>query len=103
MLNLITNAIAAMPEGGRLTVSSRRENGELRVTVRDTGEGIPPDRIALIFEPFYTSKGEGTGLGLSITHTIIADHNGRIEVESTPESGSAFSFWFPVPSTAGIG
>lgn len=97
VLNLITNAIAAMPDGGRLTVGSRRENGELRVTVRDTGEGIPADRIPLIFEPFYTSKGEGTGLGLSITHTIIADHHGRIEVESTPESGSVFSFWFPIP------
>lgn len=103
VLNLITNAIAAMPDGGRLTVGSRRENGELRVTVRDTGEGIPADRIPLIFEPFYTSKGEGTGLGLSITHTIIADHHGRIEVESTPESGSVFSFWFPIPSPGEIG
>lgn len=103
VLNLITNAIAAMPDGGLLTIGSRRENGEIRVTVRDTGEGIPADRIPLIFEPFYTSKGEGTGLGLSITHTIIADHNGRIEVESTPESGSLFSFWFPIPATEGIG
>lgn len=98
VLNLVTNALAAMPSGGLLTVSSRLEQGEIRVTVRDTGVGIPADRIPLIFEPFYTSKGEGTGLGLSITHTIIADHNGRIEVESTPESGSAFSFWFPIPT-----
>lgn len=100
VLNLVTNALAAMPDGGQLRVSSKVENGEIRVTVRDTGEGIPADRIPLIFEPFYTSKGEGTGLGLSITHTIIADHNGRIEVESTPESGSSFSFWFPIPAPA---
>ena len=98
VLNLVTNALAAMPEGGTLTVDSAVENGQVRVTVRDTGEGIAADRIPLIFEPFYTSKGEGTGLGLSITHTIIADHNGRIEVESTPQVGSAFSFWFPLPA-----
>ncbi len=100
VLNLVTNALEAMPGGGRLTVSSQSEGGGIRVTVRDTGEGIPVDRIPLVFEPFYTSKGEGTGLGLSITHTIIADHNGRIEVESNPESGTAFTFWFPVPDSS---
>lgn len=98
VLNLITNAIEAMPGGGTLTVSSQVEAAELRVTVRDSGEGIPPDRIPLIFEPFYTSKAEGTGLGLSITHTIIADHHGRIEVESSPETGTTFTFWVPIPA-----
>lgn len=98
VLNLITNALEAMPGGGILTVSSRVEAEELRVTVRDSGEGIAPEQMPLIFEPFYTSKAEGTGLGLSITHTIIADHHGRVEVESSPESGTVFSFWIPIPA-----
>jgi signal transduction histidine kinase/HAMP domain-containing protein len=95
-LNLFTNALEAMPEGGTLTVSALVKEGNVLVTVRDTGEGMTPDRIPLIFEPFYTSKGEGTGLGLSITHNIVSDHGGRIEVESRPGHGSSFSLWFPV-------
>jgi len=88
-----------MPGGGTLTVSARTKGGGVLVTVRDTGEGMAPERIPLIFEPFYTSKGEGTGLGLSITHNIVSDHGGRIEVESRPGQGSSFSLWFPLPSS----
>jgi len=94
-LNLLTNALEAMPEGGILTVAARGEAGGIRISVLDTGEGIPADRLPLIFEPFYTSKGEGTGLGLSITHNIVSDHGGRIEVESRLGEGSAFTLWFP--------
>jgi signal transduction histidine kinase len=105
-LNLMTNAIEAMPAGGLISVVARRENGQVMVAVRDNGEGLSPEKHRLIFEPFYTSKGEGTGLGLSITHNIIAEHGGRIEVKSVPEQGSTFTFWFPLPpglSAAGIG
>ncbi len=95
-LNLLTNAIESMPGGGTLSLSAASREGELRLSIRDTGEGIPADRLPLIFEPFYTSRREGTGLGLSITHNIISDHGGRIEVESRPGQGSVFHLIFPI-------
>ncbi|MDO3379258.1 ATP-binding protein [Geoalkalibacter halelectricus] len=95
-LNLLTNAIAAMPDGGRLGVHAECRADQVQVVIEDSGEGIPEDRLPLIFEPFYTSKGEGTGLGLSITHNIISDHGGRIEVKSQPGQGTQFVLWFPV-------
>jgi len=95
-LNLLTNAMEAMPDGGALTVSGRVVDNHVLVSVKDSGEGISADQLPLIFEPFYTSKGEGTGLGLSVTHTIISDHGGRIEVESSPGRGSVFSVWLPL-------
>jgi signal transduction histidine kinase len=73
----------------------------VRVAIRDTGEGIPADRLPLIFEPFYTSKEEGTGLGLSITHNIVSDHGGRIEVSSRPGEGSVFVLCFPADGNPG--
>ncbi len=100
-LNLFTNALEAMPDGGILEVVADSLDGQLRVIIRDTGEGMPPDRIPLIFEPFYTSKGEGTGLGLAITHNIVSEHHGRIEVESRLEQGSSFTLLFPALSPAG--
>ena len=97
LLNLLANGIEAMPSGGTLHLSAGRENDHLWIKVADTGEGIPAERLPLIFEPFYTSKGEGTGLGLSITHNIISEHGGRIDVESHPGKGSVFTLWFPLP------
>jgi signal transduction histidine kinase len=79
-----------------LTVSARALQDELRISFRDTGEGIPADRLSLIFEPFFTSKDGGTGLGLSITQNIISEHGGRIEVESRPGEGSAFTLFVPL-------
>jgi len=95
-INLLTNAIEAMPAGGTLTVVADHGGAGVRVAIADTGEGIPVDRIPLIFEPFYTSKEEGTGLGLSITHNIVSDHGGRIEVSSRPGEGSTFTLHFPL-------
>ena len=82
ILNLLTNALASMPDGGDLWVVAKATVDGILLTIRDTGQGIPADRLALIFEPFYTTKGEGTGLGLSITHTIVTSHGGRVEVQS---------------------
>jgi signal transduction histidine kinase len=65
------------------------------LTIRDTGQGISADRLALIFEPFYTTKGAGTGLGLSITHTIITSHGGHIEVQSREGKGTEFRIFLP--------
>lgn len=95
-LNLLTNALESMPAGGTLDITVECVDAHVRVVVRDSGEGIPPQRLPLIFEPFYTSKEGGTGLGLSITHNIVSDHGGRIEVESRPGEGTVFSLWFPV-------
>ncbi len=95
ILNLLTNALDSMPKGGELWVDARRSSLGVELKIRDTGEGIPADRLALIFEPFYTTKGEGTGLGLSITHTIITSHGGRIEVQSRQGEGTEFSVYLP--------
>lgn len=97
LLNLITNALDAMPHGGRLTVAAARESDLVRIKVVDSGEGISAERLPLIFEPFYTTKGEGTGLGLSITHTIVASHGGRIEVDSRAGEGTRFDILLPDP------
>ena len=95
ILNLLTNAMDAMPDGGELWVSAQREDKGLSLTIRDSGQGIPAERLSLIFEPFYTTKGEGTGLGLSITHTIIASHGGRVEVHSHVGEGTEFRVYLP--------
>lgn len=96
LLNLFNNAVEAMPGGGTLRLQAGREGDQVKIVVADSGEGIPVERLPLIFEPFYTSKGAGTGLGLSITHNIISEHGGRIEVESRPGQGCRFTLWFPL-------
>jgi signal transduction histidine kinase len=101
LLNLIHNALQAMPTGGELTISTesvlRGGRDWIRVSVHDTGIGIPRPDQARIFEPFYTTKGDqgGTGLGLSVTYGIVTDHAGQIDVESKPGAGSKFSVWLP--------
>jgi two-component system NtrC family sensor kinase len=96
-LNLILNAIDAMPGGGALNLATEylADQHLVMATVGDTGCGIAPEVIDKIFEPFYSTKELGTGLGLSISYSIIEAHGGRIEVESTPDSGSLFSVYLP--------
>ena len=99
-LNLILNAIQAMPDGGELDVSTRRWMSEaaegVEITIRDTGTGIPKENIKNIFQPFFTTKEEGTGLGLAISYGIIKEHNGNIEVESEVGQGTTFRIFLPV-------
>jgi PAS domain S-box-containing protein len=102
-VNLIGNAVQAMDGRGCLTLATAYRNGILTASVRDTGGGIPKDRLARIFDPFYTTKepGKGTGLGLYIVHKIVAKHGGQIHVDSEVGQGTTFTVAFPV-TTSGL-
>ena len=108
-LNLITNAMAAMENGGMLTIRSFLERATRRAVAlfQDTGTGIPPDHIDHIFEPFFTTKpeGQGTGLGLFVSYGIVTSYGGTIECASTPATalasspGRPFTVKLPISST----
>lgn len=109
-LNLFFNALESMAENGKLIVTTEsieaepdlpdvlreKSPGRLRVTIRDTGAGIPPENLSKVFEPFFTTKPKGTGLGLPITRRIINEHRGTISVESQVNQGSTFNVVFPI-------
>ena len=97
-LNLLMNAIQAMPEGGRLDISVRvsEDNLWMKLSVRDSGIGIPPEYLKKLFDPFFSTKEGGIGLGLSIAHRIIDQHHGKVEVESQPGKGTTFHLWLPL-------
>jgi signal transduction histidine kinase len=96
-LNVINNAVQAMPEGGSVTVRTRASDEEVTVAFVDTGTGIPPEHLERIFEPFFTTKPEmvGTGLGLPVSIGIVRQHGGTIDVKSTPGQGSTFTIRIP--------
>jgi two-component system sensor kinase FixL len=95
ILNLVKNAVQSIGEDGAVRVIITAEPDQLRVTVSDTGPGVPPERMARLFEPFSTSKTDGMGLGLPICRSIIEAHGGRIWHEPAPEGGAAFIFTLP--------
>ncbi len=97
LVNLITNAVQAMPGGGDLAISSRREGQDVRITVRDTGSGMAPDVLARVFDPFFTTKrGAGTGLGLSISRRLVTRARGDLRAESVPGEGTEFEICLPL-------
>jgi two-component system, NtrC family, sensor kinase len=104
ILALVMNAIDAMPNGGNLTLTSRKgpQAGKIQIEVRDDGVGMPADVKANMFEPFFTTKerGRGLGLGLAISRNIVDQHGGRIEVASEPGRGTAFTITLPLQSNA---
>ncbi len=102
LLNLIHNALQAMPVGGEMFVSTcvaaRDDHDWVVMSVKDNGLGINPEDQERVFEPFFTTKGDsgGTGLGLSVTYGIVTDHGGTIEISSEPGKGSTFAVWLPI-------
>jgi signal transduction histidine kinase len=94
LLNLMRNAAEAMGDGGTLTIATRAVGGgdarAIELTIEDTGEGIAPENLSKIFDPFFSTKEGGTGLGLALTQQIIVEHGGRIEVKSDPGNGTTF-------------
>jgi signal transduction histidine kinase len=96
VLNLSVNAVEAMGEGGRLTITTRLAEGEVLVDVRDTGSGIAPENLERVFKPFVSTKPLGTGLGLPLVARVVAAHEGRITVESEVGRGTTFHIHLPV-------
>ncbi len=98
ILNLLLNAVQAMPEGGHLSLKGHVLEGDRWVTlsVQDSGVGIPDEDICKLFDPFFSTKEGGVGLGLSIAHRITDQHHGKIEVESAPGKGTCFTIWLPI-------
>ncbi len=92
--NILQNAVEAMPDGGALTIEAQT-NRDLRIAVRDTGTGIPSDKLKKIFLPFYTLKDTGVGMGLALVHKIVTSHGGRIDVASTVGKGTVFTVILP--------
>ena len=103
--NLVLNAMDAMPNGGTLTLRTRRDDGKVVIEVCDTGSGMTREECERVFTPYYTSKQHGTGLGLAIVQSVVSDHGGRISVRSEPGKGTTFVIELPnnvdaVPATA---
>jgi hypothetical protein len=98
LMNLILNARDAMPQGGRLEISTEADEDSVVIEVRDTGLGIAPEHLAKIYDPFFTTKqiGKGTGLGLAVSYGIVSDHGGHIDVESNLGEGTRFQITLPL-------
>ena len=98
ILNLLLNAVQAMPKGGHLILKGQiSENDRLiKLSVQDSGVGISDEEMGKLFDPFFSTKEGGIGLGLSIAHRIIDQHHGKIEVESAPGKGTLFTLWLPI-------
>ena len=101
LLNLTLNSIQAMPDGGSLTLGAAAADGNMTLTVKDTGPGISPDLLPRVFEPYVTAKTKGLGLGLTIARRIVEAHGGRIEVDSALGRGTSFRVILPLNGAAG--
>lgn len=98
LMNLVINAIQAVPAGGRIGISAHADadNERVSIEVRDTGPGVPPEKRSAIFEPFFTTKADGNGLGLWIVQQIVTAHGGTVAVADDPNGGAVFSLHLPL-------
>ena len=98
LVNLVVNALQAMPSGGTLHVATAAENDRVCMSVEDTGDGMSPEVQQQVFVPFFTTKdvGQGTGLGLPVVHGIVVSHGGTIEIQSEVGRGTRIEIWLPV-------
>ena len=90
-LNILVNACEAMPKGGVLGVASRARDGVIEVEISDNGQGMTPEQLAGVCDPFYTTKERGTGLGMSVVHGIIEQHEGKLHIRSEPGKGTTIT------------
>jgi two-component system, sporulation sensor kinase E len=97
VLNLLNNAISAMPEGGKLQVCTQQLGNEVRLKISDSGMGIPEENMDKIFEPYFTTKDFGSGLGLTLVYKIVKEHLGDIEINSKLGEGTTIALSFPIP------
>jgi two-component system sensor histidine kinase HydH len=100
LLNLLQNAVAATAAGGQIQLRADDEGDQLRLTVRDSGQGMPPQVRQHMFDPFFTTRKTGTGLGLAVVHQIMEQHGARIEVDSTEGRGTSIALIFPQETTS---
>lgn len=103
LLNLVINAVQAMPTGGEIVLQALVANGHLCLEVQDEGVGVAPENLERIFNPFFTTRQEGTGLGLSIAERIVSQHGGGIEARRNPARGMTFSVVLPLNATQATG
>lgn len=97
-LNVIHNAIQAMPDGGTVIITTKREDNHAKISITDTGPGISPELLPTLFQPFVSHRSNGTGLGLAVTQSVISQHEGTIEAENVPSQGARFTFYLPLKS-----
>ena len=100
LLNIVKNSFEAMPDGGKLTLTTAQRDGKVQITIGDTGKGISPENQDLVFTPFFSTKHGGTGLGLSITSHIVKEHRGTIGFESYEGLGTSFTIRLPISSSS---
>ena len=99
LLNIVENAFAAMPGGGKLTITAKLDGNYETIRIEDTGTGIDDEKLSKIFEPYFTTKASGTGLGLTVVYKVIKEHRGDIFVSSELGKGTVFTIKLPVPSS----
>ena len=96
LVNLVHNAIDALPQGETLTLQGRRQAATVSLAVQDTGHGIPAEQLTTIFEPLHTTKPGGTGLGRYIVHEVVAAHGGQVAVQRTVGAGTTLTITLPL-------